>query len=152
MLENSIYSVISPEGCASILWRDPSKSLEAAEAMKLTAKDLLNLNIIDELIEEPIGGAHRDVETTVLEVKNSIIKNLQFFENLSKEEIYDHRKQKFLKIGRDKGFVKSSNLSDKNLGYKETISQIIKRSFNEFKFIYLGILIVCLASLIAIFK
>ena len=152
MLENSIYSVISPEGCASILWRDPSKSLEAAEAMKLTAKDLLNLNIIDELIEEPIGGAHRDVETTVLEVKNSIIKNLQFFENLSKEEIYDHRKQKFLKIGRDKGFVKSSNLSNKNLGYKETISQIIKRNFNEFKFIYLGILIVCLASLIAIFK
>ena len=62
MLENSIYSVISPEGCASILWRDPSKSLEAAEAMKLTASDLLNLGIIDEIIEEPLGGAHRDGE------------------------------------------------------------------------------------------
>ena len=60
MLENSIYSVISPEGCASILWRDPSKSLEAAEAMKMTAKDLLKLGIIDEIIPEPLGGAHRD--------------------------------------------------------------------------------------------
>ena len=60
MLENSIYSVISPEGCASILWRDPSKSLQAAEAMKMTAKDLLNLGIIDEIIPEPLGGAHRN--------------------------------------------------------------------------------------------
>ena len=57
MLENSIYSVISPEGCASILWRDPSKSLQAAEAMKLTAKDLLKLGVIDEIISEPLGGA-----------------------------------------------------------------------------------------------
>ena len=65
MLENSIYSVISPEGCASILWRDPSKSLEAAEAMKLTAKDLLNLGIIDEIVKEPLGGAHRNAEQTV---------------------------------------------------------------------------------------
>ena len=57
MLEHSIYSVISPEGCASILWRDPSKSLEAAEAMKLTAQQLLKLGIVDEVIEEPLGGA-----------------------------------------------------------------------------------------------
>jgi acetyl-CoA carboxylase carboxyl transferase subunit alpha len=63
MLENSIYSVISPEGCASILWRDPSKSLQAAEAMKLTAKDLLKLGVIDEIISEPLGGAHRDPES-----------------------------------------------------------------------------------------
>ena len=61
MLEHSIYSVISPEGCASILWRDPSKSLEAADAMKLTAKELMKLGIIDEIIDEPIGGKlHRD--------------------------------------------------------------------------------------------
>ena len=60
MLEHSIYSVISPEGCASILWRDPSKSLEAAEAMKLTAKELFKFGIVDEIIEEPLGGAHRD--------------------------------------------------------------------------------------------
>ena len=60
MLENAIYSVISPEGCASILWRDPKKTLEAATAMKLTSKDLLELKIIDEIIPEPNGGAHRD--------------------------------------------------------------------------------------------
>ena len=96
MLENSIYSVISPEGCASILWRDPSKSLEAAEAMKLTAKDLLNLGIIDEIIEEPVGGAHRDPEVIADEVKNSLIKNLKFFDNLTNEQVYQHRKSKFL--------------------------------------------------------
>ena len=70
MLEHSIYSVISPEGCASILWRDPSKSLEAAEAMKLTASELLKIGIIDEVINEPLGGAHRDGEKYLLKLKN----------------------------------------------------------------------------------
>ena len=87
MLENSIYSVISPEGCASILWRDPSKSLQAAEAMKLTAKDLLKLGVIDEIISEPLGGAHRDPESIAVDIKHVIIKNLKNFENLSKEQI-----------------------------------------------------------------
>ena len=59
MLENAIYSVISPEGCATILWRDPKRTLEAAKAMKLSSKDLLELKVIDEIIPEPIGGAHR---------------------------------------------------------------------------------------------
>ena len=59
-LENAIYSVISPEGCATILWRDPKKMLDAAKAMKLSAKDLLDLQIIDEIVDEPVGGAHRD--------------------------------------------------------------------------------------------
>ena len=66
MLQNAIYSVISPEGCATILWRDPKKTLEAAKAMKLTSKDLVNLNIIDEVIPEPIGGAHRDKDLILL--------------------------------------------------------------------------------------
>jgi acetyl-CoA carboxylase carboxyl transferase subunit alpha len=152
MLENSIYSVISPEGCASILWRDPSKSLQAAEAMKLTAKDLLNLGIIDEIIKEPIGGAHRDSEAIALDVKNSIIKNLKFFENLSKESIYEHRKAKFLKIGRDKGFAKSSNLSTKGLGHKETYVEKIKRNITQNKYIYLGVSLVFLSLIIAIFN
>ena len=65
MFENAIYSVISPEGCASILWRDPSKSLEAAKAMKLTANELLKMKIIDEIIKEPIGGAHRNKEQVI---------------------------------------------------------------------------------------
>ena len=78
MLENAIYSVISPEGCATILWRDPKKTLEAAEAMKLTSKELLNLNIIDEIIDEPIGGAHRDKEKTLENIK-SLKKKFRIF-------------------------------------------------------------------------
>ena len=109
MLEHSIYSVISPEGCASILWRDPTKSLEAAEAMKLTAEELMNLKIIDEIIQEPLGGAHRDSDQIAEEIKKSILKNLEQFENLSGDQIFEHRKNRFLKIGRDQGFKKSTN-------------------------------------------
>jgi acetyl-CoA carboxylase carboxyl transferase subunit alpha len=136
MLENSIYSVISPEGCASILWRDPSKSLQAAEAMKLTAKDLLELGIIDEIIEEPLGGAHRDRETMAQDIKHSIIKNLKSFENLSRDEVYDHRKDKFLKIGRDKGFTKSDNFNSSNLGYKESYFNKARREFSKNQYLY----------------
>jgi acetyl-CoA carboxylase carboxyl transferase subunit alpha len=140
MLENSIYSVISPEGCASILWRDPSKSLQAAEAMKLTAKDLLELGIIDEVIEEPLGGAHRDPATMAQEIKYSIIKNLRYFENLSRDEVYDDRKAKFLKIGRERGFAKSANLNDNGLGYKESYFDKVRREFNKKQYIYYGLI------------
>jgi len=140
MLENSIYSVISPEGCASILWRDPSKSLQAAEAMKLTAKDLLQLGIIDEVIEEPLGGAHRDREIMAQDIKLSIIKNLRDFENLSRDEVYDHRKAKFLKIGRERGFTKLDNLSDSGLGYKESYLNRIRRQFNKNQYLYYGLI------------
>ena len=105
MLENAIYSVISPEGCATILWRDPKKMLDAAKAMKLSAKDLEKLNIIDEIIKEPVGGAHRDRDAILISVKDSISKNLSFFKGMSSEDIFNHRKNKFLKIGRDKGFI-----------------------------------------------
>ena len=105
MLENAIYSVISPEGCATILWRDPKKMLDAARAMKLSAKDLLGLNIIDEIIPEPVGGAHRDRDIILYNVENSISKNLDFFKEMTEEEIVNQRKNKFLKIGRGKGFV-----------------------------------------------
>ena len=152
MLENSIYSVISPEGCASILWRDPSKSLQAADAMKLTAHDLLELGVIDEIIKEPLGGAHRDNEAVMKEVKNSIIKNLRYFERLTRDEVYEDRKERFLKIGRDKGFTKASNLSETGLGYKETLGQKIKRNITQYRYIYLGLMAVCLASIVAIFK
>jgi len=152
MLENSIYSVISPEGCASILWRDPSKSLQAAEAMKMTAPDLLDLGIIDEIIKEPLGGAHRDNDAISQSVKESIINNLKNFENFNGEEIYEHRKNKFLNIGRNKGFIKSSNLSNKGLGYKETKFQIFSRHMTENKLIYLGLTLVILASIIALFN
>ena len=109
MLEHAIYSVISPEGCASILWRDAKKMLDAAKAMKLSSKDLLELQIIDEIIEEPLGGAHRDKNLILQNLRNSISKNLEYFNKLSAQEIFDDRKNKFLKIGRTKGFMNNSS-------------------------------------------
>ena len=124
MLENAIYSVISPEGCATILWRDPKKMLDAAKAMKLSAKDLLELEIIDEIIPEPSGGAHRDKDLILENVKNALNKNLENFKQMSPEEIFDGRKNKFLKIGRSKGFMSNLNeLSSLNLE---------KNNFNHF--------------------
>ena len=108
MLENAIYSVISPEGCATILWRDPKKMLDAAKAMKLSAKDLLELKVIDEIIPEPLGGAHRDRDQMLESLKVSISKNLDYFKDLSSEEIMNERKNKFLKIGRNQGFISNS--------------------------------------------
>jgi len=110
MLENAIYSVISPEGCATILWRDPKKMLDAAKAMKLSAKDLLELEIIDEIIKEPLGGAHRDRSLIMQNVRDSITKNLDQFKTMSADEIFNERKNKFLRIGRNKGFI--NNLED----------------------------------------
>ena len=130
MLENAIYSVISPEGCATILWRDPKKTLEASKAMKLSSKDLLELKIIDEIILEPLGGAHRDKDLILDNVRNSIRKNLDFFLNKEKEEILLQRKNKFLSIGRNKGFTTSSNQSD-NLSMK---TNIIDKFINKFSF------------------
>ena len=152
MLENSIYSVISPEGCASILWRDPSKSLQAAEAMKLTAKDLLELGIIDEVVKEPLGGAHRDAETIALDVKDSIIKNLRYYENLSEEEVYDDRKTKFLKIGRNKGFTESTSLTESSLKYKESFLFKIKREFNNNKTRNYSLIVLALTALITLYS
>ena len=125
MLENAIYSVISPEGCATILWRDPKKMLDAAKAMKLSANDLLELKIIDEIIPEPLGGAHRDRDQMLEGLKISISKNLEYFKNLSPEEIINERKNKFLKIGRNKGFISNSEdlntLSVKSNNLKEIL-------------------------------
>ena len=124
MLENAIYSVISPEGCATILWRDPKKMLDAAKAMKLSAKDLLELEIIDEIIPEPSGGAHRDKDLILENVRNALNKNLENFKQMSPDEIFDGRKNKFLKIGRSKGFMSNLNeLSSLNLE---------KSNFNHF--------------------
>ena len=104
MFENAIYSVISPEGCASILWRDPSKSLEAAKAMKLTANELLKMEIIDEVITEPIGGAHRNKEQVIFSTKEALIKYLEEFKKYTGEEIFEQRKEKFINIGKQKFF------------------------------------------------
>ena len=148
MLEHSIYSVISPEGCASILWRDPSKSLEAAEAMKLTAQQLLKLGIVDEVVEEPLGGAHRDHKETAEKIKNIILKYLENFESLSGDQILNHRKTKFLKVGRDQGFKKAKDTIDNNLAFVEPTTSKIIRLFQKRKSLVLGSAIVLILLVI----
>ena len=112
MFENAIYSVISPEGCASILWRDPSKSLEAAHAMKLTANELLKMKIIDEIIKEPTGGAHRNKEQVIFSTKEILTKYLEEFRKYTIEEILEQRKEKFLNIGQQRTFTIFSKKRD----------------------------------------
>ena len=150
MLENSIYSVISPEGCASILWRDPGKSLEAAEAMKLSAQDLLKLGVIDDIVPEPLGGAHRNHDEVAHNIKNIILENLNLFENMSSNEIYDNRKNKFLRIGRDGGFTKSSKDGEASLEFKESTLFKFKRLFSNRKYAYTALGFALLAIIIAI--
>ncbi len=100
MLEHSIYSVISPEGCASILWRTRDRAEDAAKAMKITAQDLKSLGVIDRIISEPVGGAHRHPEDMIKTVGAAIVKELESFENVSSEDLISRRREKFLKIGR----------------------------------------------------
>jgi acetyl-CoA carboxylase carboxyl transferase subunit alpha len=95
MLENAIYSVISPEGCAAILWQSQDKVKEASEALKLTAKDLKELGIVDEIIPEPMEGAHRDWDTTFENFKTYVSKALEELRNLGEEELVQQRYKKF---------------------------------------------------------
>jgi acetyl-CoA carboxylase carboxyl transferase subunit alpha len=100
MLSNSVYSVISPEGCASILWRDGSKAPEAANALKITAKSLLELKVIDEIITEPIGGAHRNYPDTMKVVRKSLLKHLDRLQKTSPRKLTKRRFEKFAAMGR----------------------------------------------------
>ena len=149
MLENAIYSVISPEGCATILWRDPKKMLDAAKAMKLSAKDLYELKIIDEIIKEPLGGAHRDKNLIVSNIRNSISKNLEFFKEMTPTEILDQRKNKFLKIGRSKGFIDNlENLSSLDNKKNNFDQFLIMNKRNIFLIIAFLILLISLVILL----
>ena len=151
MLENAIYSVISPEGCATILWRDPKRTLEAAKAMKLSSRDLLELKVIDEIVAEPIGGAHRDRDLILDNVRRSITNNLNEFENMSGEEIFNHRKNKFLSIGRTKGFVSQpDNLSVLNMK-KNKLSSFIEKFFNSKIFLSIFVAAIVLFSYLVFF-
>ena len=148
MLENAIYSVISPEGCATILWRDPKKMLDAAKAMKLSAKDLLELKVIDEVILEPVGGAHRDKDLILSSVRECISKNLDLYKEMTSIEIFEQRKNKFLKIGRNKGFIDNlENLSSVEFK-RDKLKEFFKKKQNIFYLIgvliFLGLLIVYL--------
>jgi acetyl-CoA carboxylase carboxyl transferase subunit alpha len=101
MLEHAIYSVISPEGAASILWRDPTRAKDAAAALKITAQDLLGLGIIDAIIPEPLGGAHRNPQQTIQDTSNAIAAALDGYLSLSADTIRQRRKEKFLAMGRN---------------------------------------------------
>ena len=102
MLEHSIYSVISPEGCASILWKNSDKMKEAADALKLTAGDLTKLGVVDEIISEPIGGAHRNINEIILKVGKSLERSLKKFNKTTPEQILEERRKKFLDVGKFK--------------------------------------------------
>ena len=99
MLENAYYSVISPEGCAAILWKHRKHAPEAAEAMKLTAKDLSGMSLVDEVVVEPAGGAHNDVRSAALSLKDALIRHVDELESLSVEEMLEARYQKFRQAG-----------------------------------------------------
>tara|TARA_B100002019_G_C21244109_1_gene587322 strand:- start:552 stop:1655 length:1104 start_codon:yes stop_codon:yes gene_type:complete len=150
MLENAIYSVISPEGCATILWRDPKKTLEAATAMKLSSKDLLDLKVIDEIIEEPLGGAHRDKNFILENVRKSIEKSLLEFSGLSREEVFNKRKEKFLSIGRNKGFTSTSS-SKTSLSLENNSFLNFVNKFKKKQLIFLGLVILSMLFLGIIF-
>jgi acetyl-CoA carboxylase carboxyl transferase subunit alpha len=99
VLENAYYSVISPEGCAAILWKDSSKAPEAALALKLTAQDLLKMELIDEIAPEPLGGAHRDPPQMAKILKNIILENLKELSGIKKDELLKSRYKKFRTMG-----------------------------------------------------
>lgn len=99
MFEHAVYSVISPEGCASILWRTADKAADAAEAMKITAADLLSLKVIDRIVPEPLGGAHRDPAEAIASLKGAIVEELDGLSGQSADQLRQARREKFLAIG-----------------------------------------------------
>ncbi|WP_026840621.1 acetyl-CoA carboxylase carboxyltransferase subunit alpha [Citrifermentans bremense] len=103
MLQHSVYAVISPEGCAAILWSDGTKGAQAAEALKLTAKDIKELEVIDEIVPEPAGGAHRDHEAMAKNLHEALSKNLKELKGIAAEDLIEQRYQKFRKMSRFAG-------------------------------------------------
>lgn len=99
ILEHAYYTVISPEGCASILWKDASMAPRATDALKITGEDLLKFDIVDEIIKEPLGGAHYNVEEMASNLKEALVKSLDEFKNMNSEELRSHRYSKFRRMG-----------------------------------------------------
>ena len=99
ILENAWYSVISPESCAAILWRDAKEAPKAAEALKLTAKDLLQLKVVDAIVPEPEGGAHKDPDRAIRNIKEALLKALEELKGLSPEALYEDRYRRFRSLG-----------------------------------------------------
>ncbi len=112
MLQNSYYSVISPEGCSAILWKDRKRSEDASASLKLTGQDLLELGVIDEIVEEPLGGAHRNPAVTAANLKQSILRHLKELYQLTQEELIAQRYEKFRDMGCYGVISQKSGLSD----------------------------------------
>ena len=104
MLEHAVYSVISPEGCASILWRDGNRAPDAAKALRITSRDLVELKVVDDIIPEPVGGAHSDPAEMIANVKAAILDHLAALRRVSKERLLERRYKKFAQMGRDPAF------------------------------------------------
>jgi acetyl-CoA carboxylase carboxyl transferase subunit alpha len=100
MFEHAIYSVISPEAASSILWRDGTKAQEAANNMKITAQDMLRFGVVDQILKEPVGGAHRDAAAMIANTGEAIAQALSEFKQMDADAIRKQRRQKFLDIGR----------------------------------------------------
>ncbi|MDB4617643.1 acetyl-CoA carboxylase carboxyl transferase subunit alpha, partial [Verrucomicrobiales bacterium] len=103
IMENAYYSIISPEGCAAILWKDRKYAPEAAEALKITANDLSEMGIVDEIIPEPLGGAHHDHVGAALSLKNVVRKHVSELQKIPNDELLEARYQKFRNLGEFKG-------------------------------------------------
>ncbi|RTH33764.1 acetyl-CoA carboxylase carboxyl transferase subunit alpha, partial [Thermus scotoductus] len=99
IMENAWYSVISPESCAAILWRDAKEAPKAAEALKLTARDLLAQKVVDAIVPEPEGGAHKDPDQAIRNIKEALLKTLEELKGLSPEELYRDRYRRFRTLG-----------------------------------------------------
>jgi acetyl-CoA carboxylase carboxyl transferase subunit alpha len=142
MLEHSIYSVISPEGCASILWKDATKSKDAAEAMHLTSQDLFKYEIIDGILTEPKGGAHRNPDLMSNKIKEEILKHIQYYKSKASNEILNERTEKFKNVG--------NNLPADLVSFDGFSQSNIKDNFNKNKkkiYIGLGIFLITILGL-----
>ena len=132
MLENSIYSVISPEGCSSILWKDNTKTVEAASALKLTAEDMLKIDVIDEIVKEPTGGAHRNPHRAIESVGDEIEKYLNLLSNQHGNDLKHARQERYLQIGRSGLFSEKTTAANTVLDEKFGKSGNKKRFYNSF--------------------
>ncbi|MCK4909899.1 MAG: acetyl-CoA carboxylase carboxyl transferase subunit alpha, partial [Planctomycetes bacterium] len=120
MLENAYFSVISPEGCSAILWRDGSKAPDAAKALKLTAQDLIKLGIIDEIIPEPLGGAHRDSKKTADSFKKVLVRYLTELKGIPLDTLLENRYAKYRQMGQ---FLEQPAEAVKSLKHKQPINK-----------------------------
>lgn len=143
MLEHSIYSVISPEGCASILWKDATKSKDAAEAMHLTAQDLYKYEIIDGILIEPKGGAHRNPDLMSSKIKQEILSHIQYYKSKSSNEVMNERTEKFKNVG--------NNLPADIVSFDGFSNKKIKDNFNKNKKVIYITLLISIATLLGLF-